>query len=116
MMLVSCSEVESLLSLQPSTRRLILPLLHLQTSASSSGGDSWSGFSASPPVTPELQQVYRVTHHVILKVVLATKLKLRLNVQGDPSPCAKPPVHFKSKIPFWPGLPWPGQATAELYF
>ena len=45
------------LSLQPSTRRLILPLLHLQTSASSSGGDSWSGLSASPPVTPELQQV-----------------------------------------------------------
>ena len=44
-------------SLQPSTRRLILPLLHLQTSASSSGGDSWSGLSASPPVTPDLNQV-----------------------------------------------------------
>ena len=37
-------------------------------------------------------------------------------VQGDPSYCAKPPVDFKTKIPLWPGLPWPGQAKAELFF
>ena len=79
MMLVSCSEVESLLSLQPSTRRLILPLLHLQTSASSSGGDSWSGFSASPPVTPELQQVYRVTIYLVPNLLLTPKQRLRFS-------------------------------------
>ena len=28
-----------------------------------------------------------------------------MQVQGDPSP-----VDFKSKVPLWPGLPWPGQA------
>ena len=35
-------------------------------------------------------------------------------LQGDHSPCAKPPVDFKTKVPFRPGLPWPGQAKAEL--
>ena len=57
------------LSSQPSTRRLILPLLHLQTSASSSGGDSWSGLSASPPVTPDLQQVGWVKYVVSIFVI-----------------------------------------------
>ena len=37
-------------------------------------------------------------------------------VQGDISTCAKPPFDFKSKVLFWPGLPWPGQARAELQF
>ena len=41
---------------------------------------------------------------------------LAKDLQGGPSPCAKPPVDFKSKGPFCPGLPWPGQAKAELYF
>ena len=31
-------------------------------------------------------------------------------VQGDTSRCAKPPVDFKTKVPLWPGLPWPGQS------
>ena len=35
-------------------------------------------------------------------------------VQGDHSACAKPPVDFKTKVPLWPGLPWPGQAKVEL--
>ena len=28
------------------------------------------------------------------------ELPLRMHVQGDPSPCAKPPVDFKSKVQF----------------
>ena len=36
------------------------------------------------------------------------------NLQGDHSTCAKPPVDIKTKVPLWPGLPWPGQAKAEL--
>ena len=39
--------------------------------------------------------------HVIKRETLADALDL----QGDPSPCAKPPVDFISKVPFWPGLP-----------
>ena len=34
------------------------------------------------------------------------------SVQGDHSACAKPPVDFKAKVPFWPGLACPGQAKA----
>ena len=34
-----------------------------------------------------------------------------LHIQGDTSRCAKPPVDFKTKVPFWPGL-----AKAELLF
>ena len=26
-------------------------------------------------------------------------------LQGDHSPCAKPPIDFIAKVPFWPGLP-----------
>ena len=36
--------------------------------------------------------------------------------QGDTSRCSKPPVDFKSWVPFWPGLALPGQAKAELLF
>ena len=36
-------------------------------------------------------------------------------VQGDPSPCAKPPVDFKSKVMFWLALPWPGQRATLLF-
>ena len=39
---------------------------------------------------------------------------VRKLIQGDHSACAKPPVDFKTKVPLWPGLPWPGQAKAEL--
>ena len=38
------------------------------------------------------------------------------HVQGDPSPGAKPPVDFKSKVPLWPGQARAGQAKTELYF
>ena len=31
-------------------------------------------------------------------------------IQGDTSRCPKPPVDFKTKVPFWPGLTWPGQS------
>ena len=31
------------------------------------------------------------------------------NVQGDTSVCDEPPVDFKTKVLFWPGLSWPGQ-------
>ena len=31
-------------------------------------------------------------------------------LQGDPSRCAEPPVDFKTKVPFWPALAWPGQS------
>ena len=35
-------------------------------------------------------------------------------LQGDQAAWAKLPVDIKSKVPFWPGLPWPGQAKTEL--
>ena len=37
-------------------------------------------------------------------------------VQGDHSACGEPPVDFKTKVPFWPGLAWTSQAKAELLF
>ena len=37
-------------------------------------------------------------------------------VQGDTSGCDEPPVDFITKVPFWPGLSWPGQAKTELLF
>ena len=33
---------------------------------------------------------------------------IRWILQGDHSACAKPPIDFKSKVPLWPGLTWPG--------
>ena len=39
-----------------------------------------------------------------------------LRLQGDTSHCAKPPVDFKTKVLFWPGLVWPGQDKGELLF
>ena len=38
------------------------------------------------------------------------------DVQGDTSGCGDPPVDFKTKVPFRPGLSWPGQAKAEIMF
>ena len=35
-------------------------------------------------------------------------------LQGDTSPWFEPPVDNKSKVPYWPDLPWPGQAKTEL--
>ena len=37
-------------------------------------------------------------------------------VQGDESCCQKPPVDFKTKLPFWPGQARTGEAKAELLF
>ena len=37
-------------------------------------------------------------------------------IQGDTSDCAKPPVDFKTKVLFWPGLACFGQNKAELLF
>ena len=39
-----------------------------------------------------------------------------INVQGDTSGCAKPPVDFKTKVPLWPGQASPCQAKMELLF
>ena len=36
--------------------------------------------------------------------------------QGDTSGWAKPPVDIKTKVSFWPGLAWPGQAKTKLLF
>ena len=38
------------------------------------------------------------------------------HIQGEHLACAKPPVDFKTKVPLWLSLPWPGQAKAELLF
>ena len=46
---------------------------------------------------------------------LSAKVFLQ-SVQDDPSRCLKPPVDFRPKVPFWPGLSWPGQAKTELLF
>ena len=37
-------------------------------------------------------------------------------LQGDHSACGEPPVDFKAKVPFWPGLAWPSQTKAEHLF
>ena len=37
-------------------------------------------------------------------------------IQGDTSCWFKPPVDIKTKVPFWPSLPWTGQAKTELLF
>ena len=34
--------------------------------------------------------------------------RVEVLVQGDRAACAKPPVEFKTIVPFWPGLSWPG--------
>ena len=47
--------------------------------------------------------------------VNASQEKPSVDVQGDPSPCAKPPVDFKSKVPLLPDHSRAGQATRELY-
>ena len=44
---------------------------------------------------------------------LSTGYQLFEDLLGDNSTCSKPPVNFKTKVPFWPGLAWPGQAKAE---
>ena len=36
------------------------------------------------------------------------------NLQSDNYTCSKPPVDFKTKVPFWPGQGRTGQAKAEL--
>ena len=43
-------------------------------------------------------------------------LFVNLILQGDTSDsgCAKPPVDFKGKVPFWPGLTWPGQSRTVV--
>ena len=33
-----------------------------------------------------------------------------VKVQDDTSRSAKPPIDFKTKVPFWPTLAWPGQS------
>ena len=37
-------------------------------------------------------------------------------VQGDTSRWFKPTIDIKTKVTYWPGLPWPGQAKTELLF
>ena len=37
------------------------------------------------------------------------KLISSIHLQGDHSPCAKPPVDFKTKVPLWPGQGRSGQ-------
>ena len=39
-----------------------------------------------------------------------TLTKRQTFIQGDHSPCAKPPVVFKTKVPLWPGQARPGQS------
>ena len=41
---------------------------------------------------------------------------LETYVQGDRARWFKPPIDMRTKVPFWPGLPWPGQAKTELLF
>ena len=41
---------------------------------------------------------------------------LAKEIQGDTSGCDEPPVDFKTKVPFWPGMFWPSQAKRELLF
>ena len=31
-------------------------------------------------------------------------------IQGDTAGSSKPPADFKTKVPFWPGLTWPGKS------
>ena len=45
-----------------------------------------------------------------LRVNSSVDVKIYSYVQGDTSRCAKPPVAFKTKVLFWPGLAWPGLA------
>ena len=43
-------------------------------------------------------------------------LWFKMLIQGDTTGSSKPPVDFKTKVPFWPGRPCPAQAKAELLF
>ena len=40
----------------------------------------------------------------------------RPKLHGDASRCLKPPVDFKTKVSFWPGLARVGQVKVELLF
>ena len=42
--------------------------------------------------------------------------KQKMYVQGDTSGYDEPPVDFRSKVLFWPGLSRPGKAKMELLF
>ena len=59
---------------------------------------------------------YRVIHQVWTELLLTFKLKLRFSIQGDHSPCEKPPIVFKTKVLLWPGQVRAGQAKMELLF
>ena len=50
----------------------------------------------------------RITHSMVYKRNLISQL------QGDHSTCSKPPVDFKTKVPFWPVQAMTGQAKAEI--
>ena len=39
-----------------------------------------------------------------------------IHIQGDHSTCSKPPVDFRTKVPFWLGQARTGQTKAELLF
>ena len=67
--------------------------------------------------------VYPVEHIQILREVDTSRAELTCHtaymfsrVQGDRAACAKPPVDFKTKVPFWLGLAWPIKVKAELLF
>ena len=60
---------------------------------------------------PELEEARRLQprrqqhHH---QHELERALAVAEKIQGDTSGCDEPPVDFKTRVPFWPGLPWLG--------
>ena len=67
----------------------------------------------TPPVMPyKISIIFMFKIHLL--IVSMSGSELFGSVQDDTSGCGEPPVDFKTKVPFWPGLSWPGQAKTEL--
>ena len=45
----------------------------------------------------------------------SSRLQIEIKVQGDHSACSKPPVDFKTKVPFWPGRDRPGHSGTLVF-
>ena len=63
-----------------------------------------------PPCTQQLREIYCPWIAVgLTDWCLLDFPEIWGVIQGDHSACGEPPIDFKAKVPFWPGLPWPSE-------
>ena len=59
-------------------------------------------------------KLFLIKHNACIKA--SDSLRASDAIQGDTSRCLKPPVDFKTKVPFWPRQVRTTQAKMELLF